>query len=111
MVKVESVMLDEDEFDELNVESMDINYSKRSTAKQNAIDPEPAKRLKTFNGSDSPNAALFDDLQIQLLRKQIEVQDLLAMEVRAKIEKINQQMELEKRESELRCKDMQKRSK
>lgn len=49
------------------------------------------------------------ELQIQLLKRQIEVQELMATEIKAKIERTKHLMQIDAAESELRCKEIAKR--
>lgn len=68
----------------------------------------------TFYNSAPPNSSNVNsteiqELKIQLLKKQIEVQELMAAELKAKIERTQQLMKMETAESELRCKEIQKR--
>lgn len=62
----------------------------------------PARKLKRLKSQDERQ-------QIQFIRRQIESQDMLAKEIRTKIDRIKQKTELAKRESELRCKEIRKR--
>lgn len=48
-------------------------------------------------------------LQIQLLKRQIEVQELMATELRVKIQRAQQLMQMEAAESQLRCREIEKR--
>ncbi|XP_055306364.1 uncharacterized protein LOC129570691 [Sitodiplosis mosellana] len=80
--------------------------------------PPPAKRMRLadqaslqFNGIPATinNSSEIQELQIQLLKRQIEVQELMAVELKAKIERTQQLMRMDAVESELRCKEITKR--
>lgn len=101
--------------------SMD-SFDKITTPNQSSNNNiPPAKRKKQskidsfqFNGSSSNmmnhhNAPDVQELQVQLLRKQIEVQELMATELRCKIERTQQLIKMDAIESELRCKEITKR--
>lgn len=99
--------------------SMD-SFDKITTPNQSSDNIPPAKRKKQtkndsfqFNGSSTNinhhNAQDVQELQVQLLKKQIEVQDLMATELRCKIERTQQLIKMDAVESELRCKEIAKR--
>lgn len=62
-----------------------------------------------LNGNTSSNSTELQALQIQLIKKQIEVQHLMTMELKAKIARTQQLMDIDKEESKLRCEEISKR--
>lgn len=67
--------------------------------------------LSQTNEQHSVNSTnpMIQHLQMELLRKQIEVQELMATELKVKIERTKQLMQMDAQESELRCQEISKR--
>lgn len=103
--------------------SMD-SFQRSIPQNQTMPSPPPAKRTRlstqvppSFQANSTKNHnSDMHELQIQLLKRQIEVQDkqielhqLMAKELQVKIERTEQLMKLDAAESKLRCKEIAKR--
>lgn len=116
----EQIMLNENtgQFDYTNEESstadsfhenLPENYEHESNcANGNQIEHSISKSSECLPMMNGNNREI-ENLQIELLQKQIRVQDLMAAELEAKIERTRQLVKLEAAESELRCREICKR--
>lgn len=68
-------------------------------------DPSASHSIEHHTESSNPMA----QLQMDLLKSQIAVQELMAVELKLKIERTQKLMKLEAAESELRCEEIRKR--
>lgn len=107
----EQIMVN-DNADEFNFAQEDSSSNSlfQESSSQNHISDAPNPSILTMNGnqSDSNNPTI-EQLQIDLLKRQIEVQELMATELRVKIERTRQLMKMEMAESELRRKEISNR--
>lgn len=118
-------------FEEIMVnENPELNYTVEDTSSMDSFNADtaqnhklpllPAKRQRLSNqvpptlqsngvSATTNRSSELQELQVQLLKKQIEVQELMAAELKAKIQRTQQLMQMEAAESELRCKEITKR--
>lgn len=93
-----------DQFNYANEDSSSDSLSENRSKFQSNSTFQPM----TEHSNDSSNPVM-QQLQIDLLKRQIEVQELMATELKIKIERTRQLMKMEVAESELRCKEISKR--
>lgn len=124
----EQIMVNEpNEFDYTVEDTSSMDSFHESTAQNHSFHPQQAKRPRLsnqvpplFQSNGISNHSLespaivnsnteIHELQMQLLKRQIEVQELMATEIKVKIERTKQLMQIDAAESELRCREIAKR--
>ena len=114
----EQIMVSEnnDQYDYSVDDTSSTDSFHESISPNQTFQPPPPKRLRqadqvppSFQSNGIPTSSQIQELQTQLLRRQIEVQELMAVELKAKIERTHQLMRMDAIESELRCREMKKR--